>query len=91
MGTNTTLAVSPNPAVAGQTITLTATATGQVSGSGTPTGMVIFLDGSTPLGNVTLNGSGQAGLTISSLAQGSHSITASYGGDANFGQARLKL
>jgi hypothetical protein len=46
--------------------------------------MVIFFDGSTARGNSTLNGSGQAVLMISSLAQGSHSMTASYGGDANF-------
>jgi Bacterial Ig-like domain (group 3) len=34
---------------------------------------------------VTVNASGQATFTTSAFAVGSHSITAEYGGDANFG------
>jgi hypothetical protein len=34
---------------------------------------------------VTVNASGQATFTTSALSVGSHSITAAYGGDANFG------
>lgn len=83
-GTNTTIAVGPNPAAAGQTVTLSAAVSAQVSGSDTPTGLVIFFDGSTPLGNAALNGTGLAALALSTLTQGSHSITASYSGDANF-------
>src|SRR5262249_6577430 len=47
-------------------------------------GTVIFLDGATPIsGALTLNSSGQASLTISTLTAGSHTITASYSGTAS--------
>ncbi|MGA9673560.1 MAG: Ig-like domain repeat protein [Terracidiphilus sp.] len=71
---------SVNPILAQNGITFTATVT---SGSGTPTGTVTFLDGTTPLGTGTLSG-GVATFATSSLAAGSHSITAAYGGDTNF-------
>ena len=74
------IASSVNPVLVQNGITLTATVT---SGAGTPTGTVTFLDGATPLGTGTLSG-GVATFTTSSLAVGSHSITAAYGGDANF-------
>jgi len=48
-----------------------------------PTGSVIFLDGTTPLGNGTLS-SGAATLMTSSLAVGTHSITTIYSDDTNF-------
>ena len=51
------------------------------------TGTVTFKDGATTLGTGTLNGGGQATFSISALAAGSHSITAVYGGDQNFGAA----
>jgi len=41
------------------------------------------MDGTTPLGTGTLAG-GVATLTTSSLAVGTHTVTASYGGDTNF-------
>ena len=43
-----------------------------------------FKDGATTLGTGTLNASGQATFTTSSLALGSHSITAVYGGGGAF-------
>ena len=52
------------------------------SGSVVPTGTVTFKDGTTTLGTGTLDGTGKATYTTSSLAVGSHSITAAYGGDA---------
>jgi hypothetical protein len=48
-----------------------------------PTGTVTFLDGTSTLGTGTLNSSGSATFTTSTLAAGTHQITASYGGDAN--------
>jgi hypothetical protein len=45
---------------------------------------VSFLDGATNLGSSSLNSAGVATLSTSTLAIGTHSITASYGGDANF-------
>jgi hypothetical protein len=66
----------------GQSVTFTATVTPQ-SGSGVPTGTVTFLDGSTSLGTGALNASGVATFSTTTLAAGSQSITASYGGDTN--------
>jgi hypothetical protein len=76
-----TLTSSVNPVFASNATTLTATI---ASPAGTPTGTVTFLDGATPIGTGTLSAGGVATLTISTLAAGSHSITASYGGDTNF-------
>ena len=71
---------SANPALVQSSITLTATVS---FGGGIPTGTVSFLDGTTVLGSGTIT-AGVATLTTSSLAAGSHSITAVYSGDANF-------
>jgi hypothetical protein len=72
-----TLTSSQNPSGVGQLVTFSAT----VTGGGTPTGTVSFKDGTTVIGIGTLNASGIATFATSSLAQGSHSITASYSGD----------
>jgi MYXO-CTERM domain-containing protein len=77
----TTLVSQANPSVAGQSVQLTAT----VSGTGaTPTGLVTFLDGGNFLGTSALNGAGQATFATANLLVGTHSLTASYGSDANF-------
>jgi hypothetical protein len=75
----TTLVVTPNPAPVTSTITFTATVTGN---GVTPTGTVTFLSGTNTLGTGTLVG-GAATFTISTLAVGNYSITASYGGDTD--------
>src|SRR2546426_285047 len=80
--TTTTIISSANPSVFGQSVMFTATVT--PSGSGTPSGTVTFMDGATTLGTGALNGSAQATFTTTALTAGSHSITAVYGGDANF-------
>jgi hypothetical protein len=83
--TTTALSSSPNPSTSGQAVTFTATVAAVAPGSGTPTGTVDFLEGSTTLtSGVTLNGSDQATFTTSSLAVGSHTITANYSGDTDF-------
>jgi len=51
------------------------------SPGGTPTGTVQFRDGSTPIGSAVTLAAGQATLQNSSLAAGSHSITAVYASD----------
>jgi len=83
--TITTLGSSPNPSAVGQTVTLTATTTiaGPLNPGSIPTGSVTFSEGATTLGSANLNG-GVATFTISSLSVGSHSITATYGGDNAF-------
>jgi uncharacterized repeat protein (TIGR01451 family) len=81
-GTATAVSSSLNPSLLGQSVTFTATVT---STGGTPTGTVQFKDGVNNLGSpVTLNGSGQATLTTSSLTAGTHTITAVYSGDSLF-------
>jgi hypothetical protein len=85
VSTTTTLVSSVNPSTLGQAVTFTATVT-PTSGTGTPTGMVTFLDGTTTLGSGTLS-SGKATFTTSTLALGTHAITASYSGDTSFGSS----
>lgn len=80
----TALAAAPNPAAAGQTVTLTAMVTPHGS-TPTPTGNVTFMDGATPIGIGAVNGAGVATLpTSTTLTSVVHSITAVYPGDANF-------
>ena len=82
-GSSTTVVSSANPSVSGHLVTFTATVSAASPGSGTPTGMVTFEDGSTTLSTATLS-SGTASLSISTLSVGTHSIKVVYGGDANF-------
>src|SRR5215469_3996659 len=81
--TATALISSLNPSYSSQSLTLTATVTSQATG--TPTGTVTFLDGATQLGQVVLGANGQAQFPTAALAVGSHSLTAQYSGDVNFG------
>jgi hypothetical protein len=79
--TTTTVASSLNPAVYGGNVTFTAKVKPSVSG--TPTGSVKFLDGTTLLGTVSLSG-GSASLATHTLSGGAHSITAEYSGDSTY-------
>ena len=65
-------------------MTFTATVAPVSPGAGTPTGTVTFKDGTTVLGTGTLDASGRATFTTSSLGVGNHSITAVYGGNTNY-------
>ncbi|MFF1746845.1 Ig-like domain repeat protein [Streptomyces mirabilis] len=85
----TTMTASPNPADAGQQVTLTAAVKGSGGGgSGSVDGgTVTFYDG---IGNATTLGSapvsnGKATLTTSSLDVGTHTLTAQYSGNADYG------
>jgi hypothetical protein len=82
--TATQLASSANPSVSGQQVTFTATVTAVAPGSGTPTGTVSLSDGSNMIGQVTLNGAGQATFITSGLFVGRHNIVAQYAGNAEF-------
>jgi hypothetical protein len=79
--TTTTVASSLNPSTYGQSVTFTATITPQYGGQAS--GTVTFKDGSTTLGSAAVS-SNAASLTTSSLAAGTHSITAVYSGTSNF-------
>ncbi len=75
------LASSVGSPVYGQSVSLIATVSTVV---GSPTGTVTFFDGATRLATVPLDGSGKAMLTTSALSSGSHWISATYSGDADF-------
>jgi hypothetical protein len=77
-----TLTATPNPATAGQSVTLTATIA--MVGSVEPTGTVTFSSNGTSIGSAVLNSSGVATLSLSTLATGSDSITVTYSGDSKY-------
>jgi sugar lactone lactonase YvrE len=76
--TTSVLTATPNPALAGQSVTLNAVVTS--AGGNVPSGTVTFSDGTTSLGTVTL-AAGAATLPISTLTPGPHSLTCTYSGD----------
>ncbi|MGD0792207.1 MAG: Ig-like domain repeat protein [Terriglobales bacterium] len=79
--TTTTLTSSLNPSNYGQSVTFTASVAPQFGG--TVKGTVTFYDGTTALKTVPLSG-GAAKFTTSTLASGTHSITATYNGSTSF-------
>jgi hypothetical protein len=90
--TTTKLVSSLNPSNFGQALTFTATVIPQQGFyKGPPTGTVSFFDGTTNVGNTQLNSGGIATLTTSTLAVGTHSITAAYKGDTNFGNSTSSI
>ncbi len=77
-----TLTSSANPQFVGSTVTLTA----KVAGTSNiiPTGTVTLFDGTTPIGQLTLDGNAQTTFPLSLLSVGQHSLTAVYSGDNSF-------
>lgn len=83
--TTTALTVAPNPAAVGNTVTFSATVTATAPATGTPTGNVTFSANGTPIGAaVALDSTGKATVTSSALPAASHTIVATYAGDAKF-------
>jgi hypothetical protein len=81
--TNTVLASSANPQTHGKPVTFTATVTGAFGG--TTSGTVKFKDGATVIGSGTVNATThKATFTTSTLAVGTHHITAAYGGSGSY-------
>lgn len=89
-----TLTASPNPAVQNQTVNLTAVLTAPVSATLAP-GTITFSDGTTSIGSASFGVTGPvpagsvtntAAVTISTstLAAGTHTITATYPGNIDF-------
>ena len=74
--------ISPSTTVYGQLLTISAHVSTGASGI-VPTGTVTFRAGNTVLDRATLDASGNATFSTSTLAVGPYMITASYGGDAN--------
>jgi Bacterial Ig-like domain (group 3)/FG-GAP-like repeat len=81
-GSSTVLISSANPSDPKQLVTFTATVTSNTTGQ--PTGTVNFLDGTATIGSSSVSSSGIAAFSTSTLAVGTHGITAAYGGDGNF-------
>jgi hypothetical protein len=85
-GTTTTVATSGTPSTYGDSVTFTATVT-RSAGTETPSGTVAFTVGGVTIGSGTLTGSGGTAtvtFVTSSIAAGSHVVTAVYGGDSIF-------
>jgi sugar lactone lactonase YvrE len=79
---------APNPSNYGTQVTFTATISSATTISVGATGTVTFLDNGTSIGTGTLSGDpATAQFQTSSLAVGTHPITVSYPGDANFAGA----
>nr|MCU0772743.1 Ig-like domain repeat protein [Verrucomicrobiota bacterium] len=78
-----TLTSSLNPSTQGDAVTFTATVLTNGMTAGDATGTVTFMDGEVALGSGAVN-SGVATVNTSTLAPGSHSITAIYAGDAQY-------
>jgi hypothetical protein len=76
-----TLNVSPNPATAGQMVTMKAL----VTGDGTPTGNVAFFDGTMSIGSASLDGTGTAVLNTTNLQVGTHPLKAIFAANSNWG------
>ena len=67
--------------IAGAPLTLTA----KITTVGTvPTGTVTLLDGSANIAQMTLDTTGQATFTVSTLAVGQHALSVQYSGDKNY-------
>jgi len=83
--TTNALAVAPvSPTVFGQSVALTSTVAAVAPGGGIPTGSVTFLDGATSIGSGALNGAGVATASTTTLAVGTHSLTANYAATTNY-------
>jgi sugar lactone lactonase YvrE len=80
--TSSTLSALPNPAIAGQSVTLTATVSPAPTGSSL--GTVSFYNGETLLGSGNVNSSGVATFATTGLPTGADSLTAVYSGNAAF-------
>jgi sugar lactone lactonase YvrE len=79
-----TLQSSANPSLYQAPLTFTSKVTGDGS---TPTGSVILYDGTTTVGTVTLPANGVASFVNPPLSIGTHTLTATYSGDANHASA----
>ena len=90
LASQTTLSSSLNPAPRGLAVVFTATVQAPGPFSQLPTGSVTFLDGTATIGTGALNANGIATFTTSTLAVGTHPVTASYAGDSAHGISPIK-
>lgn len=79
--TSNTLTTSGSPSVFGQAVTFSALIRAPYA---TPVGPVTFLDGGATMGTATLDATGTANFSTSTLSVGTHTITSTYAGNQNF-------
>ncbi|MFN2975718.1 Ig-like domain repeat protein [Terriglobus aquaticus] len=89
IGTSTTLLSSANPLQAGAVLHLSAQVTiaAGMPANGPIAGSVLFRDGTAVLSTVQVDGNGSATLDVSALSVGSHLLTATYSGSAQYAQS----
>jgi hypothetical protein len=90
---STTVTSSPNPSNPGQSVTFEAHVSAEY-GNGAPLdGKVSFYDGSTLLGTTGIdqNGTNEAAIKISTLSAGTHNITATFEGTANYDSSSASM
>lgn len=90
LASTTTLTASPNPAVVTQPVSFSVKVS-MPGNSYIPTGTVTLMDGGIMLATATLDASGSAVITTSTLGAGTHAITARYGGDAKTNASSASL
>ena len=73
---------SPTSSVAGQSVAMMATVKATLVGAAVPSGTVNFVEASSVVGSCTMSG-GTCSANVTTLAQGSHTLLASYLGDAH--------
>ena len=78
--TTTTVATTPNPTYLGQNVTISANVIGYNGGGSTLTGTITFIDGTISLDTSPVDANGNASIQTTSLAVGTHPITATYSG-----------
>jgi hypothetical protein len=88
--TTTGLVSDGNPQTSGKTVTFT-TYVQSNSGSGTPTGQVIFSVDGTAVSTVPLNATGHAVYATGSLSPGQHTVAANYSGDTAFSPSSANI
>lgn len=83
--TSASLSSSVSTAVVGQDDSFTVQVAPISPGAGNPTGQVTFLVDGSPIGTAVVDpATGRATFSTTAIGRGTHTVTASYSGDANF-------
>jgi hypothetical protein len=87
--TTTALSSSVDPSTSGQSVTFTAKVASPYGPA--TSGTVSFVRGASSIGNSTLNSSGIASVSTTTLPAGTHTITAIYSGYAGYSSSSVNL
>lgn len=86
-----TITSSASTIVFGDPVTYAIAVTATTAGASTPTGTIALTVDDAPAGNSALEADGTARITVRSMAIGTHTVTATYSGDASFDGASASL